>query len=151
MGGFFLHNRSMNGLRRRILLSSWAGALGLAGLSPLWAATQLQCQVTYGGSTETVLATLTDDPYKVVATDIAGRFRFKPVLAASAGQLRYVGIYVYFQAERQPLLIQQAKYAPPYPPSGADGRIALTGEQRLYAGTMERELIYQCTLTGVAP
>lgn len=124
---------------------------GSAGLSSALAAVSLQCHVTYGGSTETVLAAPADDPYRVTATDVAGRFRFKPVLVVQGGQLHHVSIYVYFQAGRQPLLIQQAKYLPPFPPPGQDGHIALTGEQRLYAGPMERELIYQCALSGVAP
>ncbi len=141
----------MNGLHKQMVAWGGAGCLGLVALSPAWAAPQLECQVTYGGSTQTVVATPSDNPYTVAAAEIAGRFRFKPVLVAQANQLRSVGIYVYFQTERQPVLVQQAKYVPPYPPPGPNGRIALTGEQRLYAGTMERELIYQCTLVGVAP
>ena len=57
------------------------------GLSSALAAASLECQVTYGGSTQAVLAAPADDPYQVAATDIAGRFRFKPVLAAQASQL----------------------------------------------------------------
>ncbi|MFC4789979.1 MULTISPECIES: hypothetical protein [Giesbergeria] len=129
-----------------LLMGAWA-----AGLSPAWAATQLECQVTYAGTTETIIAQPTDNPYTVAATDIAGRFRFKPVLVAQANQLRYVSIYVYQQTRHQPTLIQQAKYLPPYPLPGPTGHIALTGEQRLYAGTMERELMYQCTLAEAKP
>jgi len=122
-----------------------------AGLSPVWAAAHLQCQVTYAGATETVIATPSDNPYTAAAVDIAGRFRFKPVLVGQGAQLQHLSIYVYLQTQRQPVLIQQAKYLPPYPHPGPDGRIALTGEQRLYAGPMERELIYQCTLLGATP
>lgn len=144
-----MHNAAMNRLQKWCLggLLTWA----CAGLSPVWAAAQLQCQVTYAGTTQTVVATPTDNPYTVAAVDIAGRFRFKPVLVGQGAQLQHLSIYVYMQTERQPVLIQQAKYLPPYPPTGPEGRIALTGEQRLYAGPMERELIYQCTLAGVAP
>lgn len=140
----------MNCLQKWVVVGGLVVGAGI-GLSPTWAAPQLECQVTYGGSTETVLATPTDEPYRAVATDIAGRFRFKPVLVGQQAQLRHLSIYVYMQTERQPVLIQQAKYFPPYPPSGPDGRIALTGEQRLYAGPMERELMYQCSLLGAAP
>lgn len=141
----------MGCLQRRGVVGLLALVWSCTVLPPVWAATHLQCEVTYAGTTQTVVATPTDNPYTVAAVDIAGRFRFKPVLVEQEAQLRHLSIYVYMQTERQPVLIQQAKYLPPYLPSGPDGRIALTGEQRLYAGPMERELIYQCTLLGVAP
>lgn len=125
--------------------------LNCAALSPVCAAPYLECQITYAGTTETVVATPTENPYTAAVVDIAGRFRFKPVLVGQGAQLQYLSIYVYLQTERQPVLIQQAKYLPPYLLPEPDGRIALTGEQRLYAGPMERELIYQCSLLGVAP
>ena len=149
-----MDNTDMNRMQKRVFVGGLACVAGLVGFSPAWADAHLHCQVSYAGSTQTVLATPTDDPYRVAAVDIAGRFRFKPVLVRQAeqlGQVRYVNIYVYLQTERQPVLLQQAKYLPPYPPPGPDGRIALTGEQRLYAGPMERELIYQCELMAVAP
>jgi hypothetical protein len=41
-----------------------------------------------------------------------------------------------------PQSFEQAAHDKPYP---------LTGEQHLYAGVVERELIYSCTLEGIAP
>jgi hypothetical protein len=46
-------------------------------------------------------------------------------------------------------MIQEAKYLPPF--RSAPQPYSLTGEQRLYAGPMERELTYHCTLEGVSP
>ena len=141
----------MNCLPTRVCAGLLAGLVGCMGWSPVWAVTVLQCQVTYAGTTETVVAMPTEDPYRVAGVDIAGRFRYKPVLGGQGAQLGHLSIYVYWQTQRQPVLIQQAKYWPPYPSPGPDGRVALTGEQRLYAGPMERELVYQCALMEVAP
>ena len=58
-------------------------------------------------------------------------------------------LYAYLDTRRQPILVQEAKYLPPYH-SGVTPYL-LTGEQHIYAGEVERELIYHCTLEGVAP
>lgn len=111
----------------------------------------LQCEVTYAGHTQTVVAHPVADPYPVPAVDIAGRFRFKPIVVGDDARLRRVLVYVYLETDAQPVLIQQAKYLPPFPAADASGNIAITGQQYLYAGALERELIYQCHLKGVAP
>ena len=141
----------MGCLPKKVCAGLLAGVVGCTGCLPVWADPTLQCQVTYAGTTEVVVATPTEDPYRASGVDIAGRFRFKPVLVGQGAQLQHLSIYVYWQTPRQPVLVQQAKYLPPYPPPGPDGRIALTGEQRLYAGPMERELVYQCALAEVSP
>ena len=110
---------------------------------------QLQCEVTYAGVTRTVLATPMPDPYLAVSTDIAGRFRFKPVVVGTAQQVQRVLIYVAVQTPQQPVPIHQAKYLGPFA-LGANP-LLLTGEQRLYAGPLERELIYSCALHQEAP
>ena len=148
------HNGPMSCLCNRTLhrtLLRWtvpgllAGGLGLAAE----AAPQLQCQVTYAGVTRTVLGDPVADPYPVVSTDIAGRFRFKPVVVGTAQQVERVLIHVAVQTPQQPVPIHQAKYLGPFA-AGATP-LPLTGEQRLYAGPLERELIYSCALHGVAP
>jgi hypothetical protein len=45
--------------------------------------------------------------------------------------------------------VQEAKYLPPF--RVTDKPYPLTGEQHLYAGPVERELIYSCTLEGLQP
>jgi hypothetical protein len=129
-------------------------ALGLAAATlSLWssAAPLLRCQVTYAGTTHTVEARPVADPYPVPSVDIGGRFRFKAVMVGSAQRVDYIKLYAYVETRRQPVLVQEAKYLPPYPPAVPPATaVLLTGEQYLYAGAVERELIYRCTLEGLS-
>jgi hypothetical protein len=113
----------------------------------------LRCELSYAGASQSIEASPVTDPYPVPSVDIGGRFRFKAVLVGNAAKLDRVVLYTYFDADAdagtQPMLIQQLKYLPPFKASAAP--YPLTGEQRLYAGTAERELIYSCTLEGVQP
>jgi hypothetical protein len=133
-----------------------AGMLGLANLAALTivqAAPLLRCNVTYAGASQSIDASPVTDPYPVPSIDIAGRFRFKAVMVGSATQLDRIVLYAYFntrtESGTQPMLIQQLKYLPPFKTSATP--YPLTGEQRLYAGSAERELMYSCTLEGVQP
>lgn len=111
---------------------------------------RLHCLVTYAGSTHSVNASPVADVYTVPSVDIGGRFRFKAVMAGSGAQVDRIALYAYRTDDLpQPLLIHQAKYLPPFARSSQP--LALTGEQRLYAGPLERELIYSCTLEGLTP
>jgi hypothetical protein len=134
---------------------AWAGiALAFAGMAlnfSAGAAPLLRCQVTYAGTTQTIEATPVADPYPVPSVDIGGRFRFKAVMVGSAQRVDYIKLYAYLETRRQPVLVQAAKYLPPYPPAVPPATaVLLTGEQYLYAGAVERELIYRCTLEGVS-
>lgn len=129
----------------RITMGLAAAALGLVSQ----AAPLLRCQVSYAGTTHAVEARPVADPYPVPSVDIGGRFRFKAVLVGDASHLDYVKLYAYLDSRRQPILLQEAKYFPPFPASATP--YSLTGEQHLYGGPVERELIYSCTLEGVAP
>jgi hypothetical protein len=125
-----------------------AAGFGMASLGA-HAAPLLRCDVTYAGSTHPVEARAVADPYPVASVDIAGRFRFKAVMVGQGAQIDYIKLYTYVQTPRQPVLIQQATYRPPFMVTNvSDG---LTGEQRVYGGPKERELIYRCTLQEVAP
>ena len=130
-------------------------AFALAGLASLLccqralAAPLLRCSVSYAGASQLVEATPVSDPYPVPSVDIGGRFRFKAVMVGSAARIDRIALYAYLDAGAQPVLVQQAKYLPPFQASAAP--YPLTGEQRLYAGPVERELIYSCTLEGVQP
>ena len=118
-------------------------ASALAHASPL-----LRCEVTYAGSTHVIETRAVADPYPVASVDIAGRFRFKAVMVRQSTQIDYIKLYTYLETPRQPMLIHQATYRPPFTvPSAPHG---LTGEQRVYGGAKERELIYRCTLQEVA-
>lgn len=113
------------------------------------AAPLLRCDVAYAGTTHRIEARPVDDPYPVPSVDIGGRFRFKAVMVGSATQVQRILLYAYLDAARQPILVQEAKYLPPF--RVTDTPYPLTGEQHLYAGPVERELIYSCTLEGIAP
>ena len=126
-----------------LMLSSWAGTS--------LAQARLDCKVTYAGLTHEVSAQPVINPYNVPSVDIGGRFQFKPVLVGQGADVQRALVYVYFLTARQPVLIQQAKYLPPFAASNTGRALELTGEQYLYAGTQERELIYTCTLQGVQP
>jgi hypothetical protein len=135
-----------------IHLSFKTGLLLLTGLmlgSATCAAPLLRCEVTYAGSTQTIEATPVVDPYPVASVDIGGRFWFKPVVVGQGNRVNYVKLYAYLDTASQPVLIQEVKYLPPF--SSAQPPASLTGEQHLYAGHLERELIYNCTLLGVQP
>jgi hypothetical protein len=113
------------------------------------AAPLLRCQVAYAGTTHTIEASPVADPYPVPSVDIGGRFRFKAVVVGSDARVDRILLYAYLDTKRQPILVQEAKYLPPYTVSETPYR--LTGEQHLYAGVVERELIYSCTLQGIQP
>ena len=148
-----MHNARMIFCARAIRWCSRGVGLALALVCGPAAADELrvQCDLTYAGATQTVVARPVADPYTVPSVDVRGRFRFKPVVVGSPGQIERVNLYVYLQTPAQPVLVQQAKYLPPFdgPPDGRPLR--LTGEQRVYAGSLERELIYNCQLLRGAP
>lgn len=118
-------------------------------LQGAWAGPLLRCEVSYAGSTDVVEARPVSDPYPVPSVDIGGRFRFKAVMVGEGERVDSITLYAYLDTRRQPILVQQATYLPPYR-SGSTPYL-LTGEQHLFAGPVERELIYRCTLQGVAP
>jgi hypothetical protein len=119
-------------------------AVHMANASPF-----LRCEVTYAGATQVVHATPVAEPYEVAPVDIAERFLFKVVMSATRGKLDHVQIYTYLQQDPRPVLLQQAKYFPPFKPSRQP--VLLTGEQHIYGGPIERELIYRCWLGGIKP
>ena len=128
-------------------------ALGLAAMAlfmsvgQLAAAPLLRCQVAYAGTTHAIEASPVADPYLVTAADIGGRFRFKAVMVGTAEQIAYIKLYSYLETSRQPILIHESKYLPPFKASTA--AMPFTGELHLYAGPVERELITRCWLEGV--
>jgi len=128
------------------LQTPWLACLATLICAPaLQAAPLLRCEMTYAGSTQTLQTAPVADPYKVQSVDVGGRFRFKAVMVGHAAQVEYVKLYAYVQTRRQPVLVQQATYLPPFVLG-----TTLTGKQFIYAGP-ERELQYQCALKEVTP
>jgi hypothetical protein len=137
-----MHNAKMSSVALSpTLCRVAAGLLGLLCANSALA-TALQCQVTYAGTTDRVMADPVSDPYPLPSVDIGGRFRLKPIVVGTAGQIERVLIYAYVVDPDQARLIHQAKYLPPFH-SGA-----LTGQHFLYAGPLERELSYACQWAG---
>lgn len=128
--------------RRSVLALAILLPMSVAHAAPL-----LRCEVTYAGTTHVVQATPGTDPYGAASIDIGGRFRFKAVVLGGARQIDAINLYAYLDARRQPILIHQAKYLPPFKVSTSP--YALTGSNYLYASNVERELQYSCTLQGV--
>src|SRR5271165_2940056 len=74
----------------------------------------LRCQVTYAGATHTLEAAVGGNPYTIQSVDIDGRFRFKAVLLGAGGRIDMIKLYAYYETRRQPVLIEEVKYLPPY-------------------------------------
>lgn len=130
--------------------SKWALALAACAFeSSACAAAALRCDVTYAGSTQVVQALPVAEPYAVPSVDVGGRFWFKAVMVGTAARVDYIKLYAYFDTPTQPLLLHEAVYLPPFQATPAP--YSLTGTQHLYAGSMERELTYNCSLQGVTP
>lgn len=123
--------------------------IGFGMLQPAMAEPLLRCAVTYAGSTQTIEATPVADPYPVASVDIGGRFWFKPVVVGQGSRVDYIKLYAYLDTRQQPLLIHEVIYLPPFLTTPTP--YPLTGTHHLYAGPVERELIYSCTLQGVQP
>ena len=115
------------------------------------AASELRCDVTYAGTTRQVVARPVQDPYGQAPVDIAERFLFKPVVVGAGNGIDRINLYVYLSTRLQPVLVQQAKYLPPFHWPADGSPLPLTGRQHLYAGPVERELIYSCALHKAMP
>jgi hypothetical protein len=106
----------------------------------------LRCELTYGGDTQRLEVQPAANPYGVPSIDVGGRFRFKAVVLGNHSQVEAIKLYTYVVEPRQPVLVQQATYHPPFP-----ANTPLTGQQYVYAGPQERELQYHCHLLGDTP
>ena len=104
----------------------------------------LRCTVTYGGSARTIDTLAGNDPYTAEAVDIDGRFLFKAVVRGDRNRITLVRLYVYQPTARQPRLLHDARYLPPF--AEASGPFGLTGDQTVYAMPLERQLHYGCAL-----
>lgn len=125
--------------------SLWACLPALC-LGQVQASVQLRCEVTYAGASQQVVVEPVQDAYAAPSVDVRGRFRFKAVMVGVGDRVERIGLYVYQNTPGQPVLIQNARYLPPFQWPVDGSPLVLTGQQHLYAGPMERELIYGCTL-----
>ena len=118
------HNASMPKTSHLAFACATAFALTAAHGAPT-----LRCQLTYAGSTQTLEATPVRNPYPLASVDVGRRFRFKAVVVGEGTQLEYIKLYAYLDTRRQPVLVQQVTYLPPFANTPS-----LTGKQFVYAG-----------------
>jgi len=104
----------------------------------------LRCQVAYGGDTQTINSPVSSDPYLIQAIDIGGRFSFKAVMVGHDRRIDYIKLYAYLQTAHGDVPIQEARFDPPFELSSTAR--PLGPATMLYAGPLERELQYQCSL-----
>lgn len=136
-------------LRKTACQSAWLLCVCLLFTPVAHAKPYLRCEVTYAGLTHEIVAHPVANPYLVKPVDIAERFSFKVVMASRKKKLEHVLIYTYLNQDTRPLLVQQVKYTRPF--QTLPNPYLLTGEQHVYAGPIERELIYRCWLGGSQP
>lgn len=122
----------------------WGVLLASPLLSPCAEAAPWACWVTYGGQTQRIDIVNTRVPYAVEPVSIGGRFQFKAVHVRGESLVERIDIHVYRQDASQAVLIQHAQRKPPWPTSSDATHVDLMGEQHLYSGPLERELIYRC-------
>ena len=109
------------------------------------------CEVTYAGQTQRIEVLPTTEPYRVKPQSVGDRFLFKALHARVHPQTERLSIYVYRQDSQNAVLIQHIDRLPPFPAPPVGGHVDLFGEQHLYSGELERELIYQCRIMGRQP
>lgn len=129
-----------------VRLAGLAAALSVAAANAT-ATPHLRCEVTYAGTSHVVEAAPGTDPYTTKSVDIDGRFRFKTIMLGAGERLDAIKLYAYYETRRQPILIQETRYLPPF--TYSDAPDSFTGHQYLYAGPLGRELQYGCTLTEI--
>jgi hypothetical protein len=128
----------------RSLLVLW-GALLALGAS---AAPVLRCNFEVNAEAYQHSFVPTADPYGATSVDLGGRFRFKAVVLGDAQQVSLINLYVSYQTQRQPMLMQHLKFVAPAAHS-QPAPDALTGRVALYSPFLGKELQYSCALHEV--
>ena len=111
------------------------------------ATAHLRCHVSYADRTEIIDAFPTSSPYEIQPVDIGGRFTFKAAIIGKATSIDHIALYAYFQASPKDLPIHEAIYRGPFKLKTTPTLI--TPYNHLYAGEVERELKYYCTLSKI--
>ena len=90
------------------------------------------------------------DPYTVGSVNLANRFRFKAIVLGDDTRVTSIHLYVSYQTERQPMLLQHAKFVAPQALEQPTPD-ALTGRVAVYSPFLGKELQYGCALHEVSP
>ena len=113
---------------------------------PTFAAPMLRCKIEQSGTTHLLDFSPGNDPYTVAAIPINRHFRFKAVVIGNEHKVDYIKIYAYYQADRQAILMHEAKYLTPVPQTADAAPFQLTGMNYLYSPNLNREMQYGCSL-----
>lgn len=88
------------------------------------------------------------DPYAVNSVNLADRFRFKAVVLGDDTRVDLINLYVSYQTQRQPMILQHTKFVAPIA-QAQPSPDALTGRVALYSPFLGKELLYGCALHEV--
>ena len=127
------------------LYVAWA-----ALLMPAHAAPVLRCHFEVNAERFEHSFRPVSEPYGVSSVNLADRFRFKAVVLGDSSRVDLINLYVSYQTERQPMLLQHAKFVAPVAQKDAQPD-ALTGRVALYSPFLGKELQYGCALQEVQP
>ena len=119
-------------------------ALALAAFiaaSPPVQAEIVACHVTYGGTTQTIVAAPVDSPYGVAPVAIGSFFLFRIVFQTEPADLASIKLYTYANHDSGPAIIHQASYAYPQTSAAVNG---FSGLIFVYESLGDSELQYWC-------
>ena len=88
------------------------------------------------------------DPYTVGSVNLADRFRFKAVVVGNDTRVDLINLYVSYQTQRQPMLLQHVKFVAPVAQAQPTPD-ALTERVAVYSPFLGKELQYGCALHEV--
>ena len=112
------------------------------------AAPELRCHFEVNAERSEYRFSPVSDPYTVDSVNLADRFRFKAVVLGNNTQVDLINVYVSYQTERQPMVLQQVKFVAPVA-QVQPMPDALTGRVALYSPFLGKELQYGCALHEV--
>ncbi|MGC4089208.1 MAG: hypothetical protein QM756_15250 [Polyangiaceae bacterium] len=121
--------------------------LALLGSACHGSKSRLECNLRYASTTQRVGVAPVAEPYDAPLIDVGGRFAFKAVLRETPAAARSISLYAYERGARGDVLLQQLKYAPPYPGTQPTAEFGFTGHQFVYSSDA-REFEYWCTLSS---
>jgi hypothetical protein len=110
----------------------------------------LKCHFEVNAERSEQTFTPTMDPYTVGSVNLANRFRFKAIVLGNDTRVTSIHLYVSYQTERQPMLLQHAKFVAPQALEQPTPD-ALTGRVAVYSPFLGKELQYGCALHEVSP
>ncbi len=116
-----------------------------AGLltTPVQAADEVRCHVSYGGETQLLRASAVASPYNVAPVSVGSYFLFRIVFERASDRAGAVKLYTYADRDDAAVPIHVAEFPLPL---ARGGRFGFTGMQRVYEPVREGELEYWCEL-----